>query len=134
MRVHVCVCMHSFYILYYSLIEGVGRRLKAFNVNMTKLILCDALRALVPFVQFKKRKKHSWRSVTFSTKSNTLPWVFFTFFKLHKRYQIAQWIPYIGCPFYHLTLWRKSARIQKSSTETLKTFYQHEIAEKTKII
>ena len=36
---------------------------------------------------FKKREKHPWRSVTFSkveacnfTKSNTPPWVFFTFF------------------------------------------------------
>ena len=27
---------------------------------------CDALRDLVPFVQFKKREKHPWRSVTFS--------------------------------------------------------------------
>ena len=27
---------------------------------------CDALRDLVPFVQFKKRKKHPWRSVNFS--------------------------------------------------------------------
>ena len=50
----------------------------------------DALRDLVPFVQFKKREKHPWRSVTFSTKSNTPPWVFFTFFKLYKWYQIAQ--------------------------------------------
>ena len=25
-----------------------------------------------------------------SSKSNTLPWVFFTFFKLYKSYQIAQ--------------------------------------------
>ena len=25
-----------------------------------------------------------------ATKSNTLPWVFFTFFKLHKWYKIAQ--------------------------------------------
>ena len=25
--------------------------------------ICDALRDLVPFVQFKKRKKHPWRSV-----------------------------------------------------------------------
>ena len=31
----------------------------------------DALRDLVPFVQFKKVKKNPWRSVTFSTKSNT---------------------------------------------------------------
>ena len=26
----------------------------------------DALRNLVPFVQFKKRERHPWRSVTFS--------------------------------------------------------------------
>ena len=29
------------------------------------LILCDALRDLVPFVQFKKRGKRQWRSATF---------------------------------------------------------------------
>ena len=28
--------------------------------------ICDALRNLVPFAQFKKREKHPWRSVTFS--------------------------------------------------------------------
>ena len=48
----------------------------------------------MPFVQFKKREKHPWRSVTFSkvtgTKSNTPPWVFFTLLKLYKWYQIAQ--------------------------------------------
>ena len=27
---------------------------------------CDDLCDLVPFIQFKKREKHSWRSVTFS--------------------------------------------------------------------
>ena len=27
---------------------------------------CDVLLDLVPFVQFKKREKHPWRSVTFS--------------------------------------------------------------------
>ena len=36
--------------------------------------ICDVLRDLVPFLQFKKRKKHSWKSV------NTPPWVFFMFF------------------------------------------------------
>ena len=50
---------------------------------------CGALFDLVPFVQFKKREKHPWRSVTSSkvagfslqlTKSNTPPCVFFTFF------------------------------------------------------
>ena len=51
------------------------------------------LRDLVPFVQFKKREEHAWRSATFSTvagsacdftKSNTPPWVFFKFLKLNK--------------------------------------------------
>ena len=45
---------------------------------------CDALLDLVPHVQFKKREKRPWRSVTFNkvadfTVSNTSPWVFFTF-------------------------------------------------------
>ena len=30
------------------------------------IYICDTLRDLVPFVQFKKREKHPWRSVTFS--------------------------------------------------------------------
>ena len=28
--------------------------------------ICGVLRDLVPFVEFKKREKHSWRSVNFS--------------------------------------------------------------------
>ena len=28
--------------------------------------MCDALYDLVPFVQFKKREKHPWKSVTFN--------------------------------------------------------------------
>ena len=28
--------------------------------------ICDALRHLVPFVQFKKRERHPWRTVNFS--------------------------------------------------------------------
>ena len=34
--------------------------------NKTPNIICGALRDLVPFVQFKKREKHPWRSVNFS--------------------------------------------------------------------
>ena len=50
--------------------------------------ICGALRDLVPVLQFKKREKHPWRSVNLIklqasacnfTKSNTPPWVFFTF-------------------------------------------------------
>ena len=56
-------------------------------------MICGALRDLIPFVQFKKHEKHPWRSVTNGcrfTKSNTSPWVFFTFFKFYKWYHIAQ--------------------------------------------
>ena len=50
---------------------------------------CDALRDLAQLIQSKKREKDPWRNVIFS-KSNTLPWVLFTFFRLYKWYQIAQ--------------------------------------------
>ena len=53
------------------------------------IYICDVLRDLVPFVQFQKREKHRWRSVTF-----TPPSVFFTFLKLYIWYQIAQNITY----------------------------------------
>ena len=51
--------------------------------------ICDVLRDLVPFAQFKKHEKLPWKSVTF-TKSNIPLWVFFTVFKWYKWYQIAQ--------------------------------------------
>ena len=61
------------------------------------------MRDLVPFVKFKKREKHPRRTVLLVklqgsackfTKSNTPPWVFFTFFKLYKWYQIVQRITF----------------------------------------
>ena len=71
----------------------------------------EALHDLVPFVQFKKREKHPWRSITFSkvtsvysvakssacnfTKNNTLPWGFLMFFKLHEWYHIVQSVSHI---------------------------------------
>ena len=67
------------------------------------MLIWDALRNLVPFVQFIKREKNPLRSVTFSkvagcslnfTNSNAPPWVFFMFFKLHKWSQITQSITY----------------------------------------
>ena len=65
----------------------------------------NAFRDLVPFAQFKKREKHWWRSVTFSrvlflaeacnsTKSNILPFLFFTFKELYKWYQMAESITF----------------------------------------
>ena len=52
---------------------------------------------LVPFVQFKKHEKHPWRIVKACnfTKSNTPSWVFLTFLKFYKWYQIAQNITYV---------------------------------------
>ena len=61
-------------------------------------MICGSLYDLVAFVQFKKREKHPWRSVNFSkvagSATNASPWVFLTFFKLYKCYQIAQRITY----------------------------------------
>ena len=38
------------------------------NLVISRVVFlnCDALCDLVPFVQLKKREKHSWRSFTFS--------------------------------------------------------------------
>ena len=33
---------------------------------MTQIFICGVLHDLIPFVQFKKREKHPWRSATFS--------------------------------------------------------------------
>ena len=38
----------------------------ASRVIFGSIIICGALLDLVPFVQFKKREKHPWRSVTSS--------------------------------------------------------------------
>ena len=35
-------------------------------LNNLWMKICDALRDLVPFLQFKKREKHPWKTVTFS--------------------------------------------------------------------
>ena len=63
-------------------------------------LICDVFRNLVPFAQFKNLKNtHGRVSILVKlqeclacnfTKINTLPWVFFTFLKLYKWYQIAQ--------------------------------------------
>ena len=36
-----------------------------FPPSSTMMLICGALRDLVPFVQFTVRAKHLWRSVTF---------------------------------------------------------------------
>ena len=45
--------------------------------NLVDVIRCDdgsdTLRGLVPFVQFREREKHPWRSVTFSKVAGFYP-------------------------------------------------------------
>ena len=45
------------FVKYYTKVRGVVGVLPN---------ICDALSDLVPFVQFKKRENHPWKSVTFS--------------------------------------------------------------------
>ena len=42
------------------------------KVNHLRKVICDALRDLVPFVQFKECEKHPWRSVNVSKVAKTL--------------------------------------------------------------
>ena len=71
-----------------SMIIRVNRKASKFSEKPFRFfygIISDALRDLLPFVQFKKREKYPWRRVTFSkacnfTKSNIPPWEFFMFF------------------------------------------------------
>ena len=61
------------------------KKLPNFASNIKQI--CGALRDLIPFLQFKKREKHPWRSVTFSKVAGfSPPWVLFTFFKLYIWY------------------------------------------------
>ena len=41
--------------------------------RLFKMLICDALRYLLPFVQFKKREKHPRRSVNFSKVEQMVP-------------------------------------------------------------
>ena len=67
------------------------------HTTIIKGTILHVLRDLMPFIQFKKHEKYPWRVVNFSKvagfidiKSNTLLWMFFTFCKLCKWYQIVQ--------------------------------------------
>ena len=82
------------------------------------------LRDLVPFVQFGNLKNtdeeallllNSKALASNLTKSNTPPWMFFTFFKLYIWLQIAQCISYVRQGHEA----RQSNRCPKSTIETL---------------
>ena len=75
-------------------------------VSAVESVYVIALHSITKLLQRKLNKMNMWRLVRIvtictaklqaqaciSTKSNNPPWVFFTFFKLHKWYQIAQGI------------------------------------------
>ena len=54
----------------------------ASGIRKISIKICDAQRDLVSFVEFIKREKQPWSSVTFNKVSITPPWVFFTFLKM----------------------------------------------------
>ena len=71
---------------------------------------CDALRDLVPCVQFKKRE-NTYGGVLLlvklqaeASKRNTPPWMFLTFFKLYQWYHVAQSVPNDPARFQPLAL------------------------------
>ena len=77
----------------------IKKWLTALGVMLTQQILCDMLRDLVLFVQFKKREKHPYRSITVSKISLQLyqKWhssMGVSHVKLYKWCQIAQSIWY----------------------------------------
>ena len=92
--------------MYWYLIEKLLIEFIDVIVHLNSSItICDALRDLVPRVQFKKNMKSTngvvillvkWQAsvCNFSNKIIIPPWVFFTFFKLRKWYQIVQSITY----------------------------------------
>ena len=78
----------------YWYFKGYKKSLRWFTFNFSVIFICDALRSLVPFVQFKNVKNTHGGVLLLFTKGSTPPWVFYTFFKLYKWYQIARNIPY----------------------------------------
>ena len=75
------------FLLYFAQPQNILQRPSFFGISKQPKIIVElnALRDSVPFVQFKKREEHPWRSVTFAcnfTKRNTPASVFFTFLSL----------------------------------------------------
>ena len=112
-----CILATHCQISWLVLIWCVTLALASFYSN-----ICGVLRDLVPFVQLKNVKnthrgalilvKLQASACNFN-KSNTPPWVFFTFFKLCKWYQIAQRITYF------LNFWKKEFCLHKEGMNTI---------------
>ena len=61
---NLCPVSMGIYILA-SLISGMRMSGIAVRSIYVLCLICSTLRDLVPFLQFKKHEKYSWRSVTF---------------------------------------------------------------------
>ena len=68
-----------------------------YQIEINQLILMQSVRKdkMKPFDHHKILSESIKSSACNFTKINTPPWVFFTFFKLYKCYQIAQRITYL---------------------------------------
>ena len=73
-----------------------------------EIMICNALRDFVPFVQFKKREEHPWRIVTFSKVAGFRPTTV-----LEKRCFPVNFGKFLRAPFFveHL---RASASVVKT--------------------
>ena len=82
------------------------------------MIICGALRDLVPFAQFKKREKHRWRSVILVTcrlKPATL-------LKLTLLYRCSS--RFLNCTMHHMYYrWTPSKTFQWEHFETFRKFF-----------
>ena len=84
-----------------------------YQIEINQLILMQSVRKdkMKPFDHHKILSESIKSSACNFTKINTPPWVFFTFFKLYKCYQIAQRITYFHCSSWVIV----SGRVSKGS-------------------
>ena len=88
--------------------ERFAKKVNCFNrVFAKKLSIIDVMRCAIWYYLYNLENvknthgevlnlvKFQGEACNFTTKSNTLPWVLFTFFKLYKWHQIAQRITYV---------------------------------------
>ena len=67
LNIHVLAVLSESFIfeIWGALFQTLSSSLRKY-FDLTSVSICDALRDLVAFVQFKERGKDPWRSVTFS--------------------------------------------------------------------
>ena len=77
-----------------------------FNISVNLEQVCDNLKYMMCwaiwchlYISKNVKNIHGGVKACNFTKSNTPPWVFFTFFNLYKWYQIAQRISYVSVEF-----------------------------------